>query len=513
MIFEGAYGEANIEHGVPLTPQTVFSIGSTSKQFTAACILRLSYQGLLELDDQASEYLPEIKILDRGITLRHLLHHTSGLRDFYGLGGLAGWRKYDYATERVLRLLERQRDLNFDPGERFLYSSTNYLVLAKIAERVVGKSLAAVAEELLFGPLSMRNSLYREDSSVPLFNRAAGHLPRPDGGWALEEPWANIMGPGGVHTSLGDLVAWERNFVQSGEESTDLFEQMATPARTEDGSEIDYGIGLMIGSYKGLRTVSHAGGGAGFSADIVRFPSPGLTVICLANIGGFAPTQKAYQVADLVLESARPSKSMPLTPDEGRREEEMESRPSLEDFEEHLGAYLSPGKEMLARLIREGDKLLMVAPGQSYEMRAAGPRRLRSVSAVDLELTFERDSRNDRAIHVRAGTEDQGMWRRVELPDLNEEDVGEYEGAFYSEELDVEFTVRRKETGLQLVGTTKAADMQPIDRDAFLAESLVIRFTRETKGQINGLEIDAGRVLGVRFTPRVETGNGRQAAE
>lgn len=490
------YGLANIEHLVPNSAQTVFAIGSTSKQFTAACVVILASREVLSLDDEIQTYFPELSQLSGyTISVRNLLHHTSGIRDYYGLASLAGWSRCDYGDESILKLISKQRELNFPPGERFLYSNSNYLLLGALVRRVTGQPIWEFAEVSLFRPLDMTSTRFRSSLSVPIKGRATGYLPTPDG-WVIEEAWDPILGPTGVYTNLNDLVVWNRNFWEPSPEAADLAQSLSTHGRVSDGSEIPYGMGLMLGDHRGLATQSHAGGAGGFSAEILRFPDQRLTLIILANIGSFAPAAKAVQIAEILMEDR-------MEPKRTRREPEAQATSKTgeaSDYTPCVGSYVSPEGDMVATLSIEKEKILLAAPGQLYELIPAGPGRLRSLKAVDIQLTIGADESGvAEGIHVRVGQEDQGFWRRLDPSvgtDLNAE---EYVGIYWSPELEINFEVREELEALALVGTKKSVELRPIGEEVFMAEGLTVRFARDPAGKVEGLLIDSGWIERLRF--------------
>src|SRR5690606_17154623 len=268
------YGYANLDHDVPITPSTVFYIASVSKQFTAASIVLLAQQGRLSPDDDVRAYIPELPDYGATITIRHLIHHTSGLRDYLTLMLLAGMRLEDVHTDaEVLDLVTRQAALNFTPGERYLYSNTGYLLMAEIVRRVSGKSLREFADEHIFRPLGMANTHFHDDRTMVVRNRALAYARNEDGSFRLDV-WSNFdkVGSGGLLASVEDLALWDLNAEHQKVGGAALREQMLGRGVLNDGDTLDYAFGLIIGEYRGLRTVGHSGGSMGFRAHHLRFP-------------------------------------------------------------------------------------------------------------------------------------------------------------------------------------------------------------------------------------------------
>jgi CubicO group peptidase (beta-lactamase class C family) len=278
---------ANLEHNIPISSTTVFRIASTSKQFTATCVILLAEQGKLSLNDDVRKYLSEMPEYESPITIRHLIHHTSGIRDYLELIELAGMSDHDYYTdEEALEMLTRQKELNFKPGDEYLYSNSGYLLLSIIVQRGSGKSLHEFAEEHIFKPLGMRNTHFHDDHRMIVKNRAAGYSPRENDGYQIRMTTLDIVGDGGVFTTIEDLFLWDQNFYHNRLGEKNLISQLLTPGMLNNGEKLNYAFGLAVSDYRGLRLISHGGSFAGFRAQMIRFPEQKLSVICLANLKG-----------------------------------------------------------------------------------------------------------------------------------------------------------------------------------------------------------------------------------
>jgi CubicO group peptidase (beta-lactamase class C family) len=248
---------ADIEHGVPITPATVFDIASVSKQFTAFAIYLLAQEGKLSLDDDVRKYVPELNDFGQVITLGHLLHHTSGLRDHTSLQGLAGWRSYeDVSTEDdVLNITWRQRALNYLPGDEFLYSNTGFVLLGLIVQRLSGQSIARFEQERIFAPLKMRHTVVHENYGDLVSGRADSYVKEGDGRFRYVASSESYVGPGGLLSTVGDLTRWGWNLDDGQVGGGELVEQMQVPAPLKGGKPGTYGAGLFVGEYRGLKTV------------------------------------------------------------------------------------------------------------------------------------------------------------------------------------------------------------------------------------------------------------------
>jgi CubicO group peptidase (beta-lactamase class C family) len=304
IIYQRAYGMADLERNVPLSLQSVFDIASTSKQFVAISILLLREKGKLSLDDDIRMYLPEFLDYGQTITLRHLIHHTSGIRDYMDLMELAGMKhENSYHQSEIIALIARQESLNFEPGEEFDYSNSGYLLLAEIIERVSGRTLGEFTEQHIFKPLNMNASHFYDDFTRIVKNRALSYSRKETGGYASIQYIFDVVGDTGLLTTIEDLFLWDQNFYHNklGEGGPKLIEQLLAPGQLQEGEKLHYAFGLELDEYRGLRVIKHDGSAAGYESEMLRFPDQRFTVIVLSNQAGFSSTKLAEQVADLYL--------------------------------------------------------------------------------------------------------------------------------------------------------------------------------------------------------------------
>jgi CubicO group peptidase (beta-lactamase class C family) len=362
IIYRRGYGMANLEHNVPITSKTVFRIGSTSKQFTAAAVALLSLQGKISLDDDIRKFVPELPHYEKTITVRNLIHHTSGIRDYLGLAYLSGKSDDDfYSPEETVAMIARQTELNFVPGDEHLYSNSGYFLLGVIVKRVSGKSLNEFAQEHIFKPLGMHNTHFHDDYSQIVKNRADGHV-RSKGGFKISNTTLNHVGDGGVFTTVEDLYLWDQAFYsfKLGKELIDLIHQTGV---LNNKKKLDYAFGLGVGDYKGLKLVSHGGGFVGFRAEMIRFPEEKFSVICLANLGSISPSRLCRQVADIFLadkftEGKSPEKKVKPTEAASKKQEITAIAPlAPEKLKTYAGAYYNEELPASYMLVFEKEKL------------------------------------------------------------------------------------------------------------------------------------------------------------
>src|SRR5207245_1739484 len=261
IIYSKGYGLANLEENVPITPESVFDIGSTSKQFTAASILLLEERGKLSVNDDIRKYIPELPDYGQKITILHLLNHTSGLRDYLTLMDLAGIPTDSVTTdEDALQMIFRQKALNFAPGSDWLYSNTGFFLLSVIVKRASGKTLREFAAENIFAPLGMDHTQFRDDHTSLIANRAMAYDAKEKGaGYRLDVSYFEQTGDGAVHTSVEDLLKWDENFYSGQVGGKEFLSQIQSPSKLNSGKVLDYAKGLFIQDYRGLHAVSHGG--------------------------------------------------------------------------------------------------------------------------------------------------------------------------------------------------------------------------------------------------------------
>lgn len=301
IIYEKGYGSANLEYGLPITPESVFLVASVSKQFTAFAITMLADQGKLSLDDDIRKHVPEMHDFGTPITLRHLIHHTSGLRDEFDLLGMAGWRMDDVITkETILNLAYRQRALNFEPGSEYSYCNTGYTLLAETVERVTGQTFREWTTQNIFAPLGMAKSHFHDDYRMVVPDRVQGYV--KDGEGFKKEVYSyQSVGASGLFTTARDLAKWARNFDSGTVGGPAVLEQVHQRGILTNGDTLSYAFGLGIGEYKGHRRVSHSGWHRGFRTYLLRFPDDDLAFILLGNLESFDPVEKTLEVVDLYL--------------------------------------------------------------------------------------------------------------------------------------------------------------------------------------------------------------------
>jgi len=301
-IVQKAYGMADLEHDVPNRADTIFEAGSVSKQFTAAAVLLLAQDGKLSLDDPVRKHVGELPDYGAPLTIRHLLQHTSGLRDWGEIAAIAGWPRTSrvHTHAHVLDILSRQKALNFPTGTQYSYSNSGYNLAAIVVSRVSGKSFADFSNERIFAPLGMSRTSWRDDHTRIVKGRAIAYGASA-GGFRIDMPFENVHGNGGLLTTVGDLLKWNENFVTQKVGDDTFLKIQQEPGRFTDGRAHTYAMGLVVAPYRGVPEVSHSGSTAGYRAHLTRFPEQRLSVAVLCNASSGTATQYARAVADMYL--------------------------------------------------------------------------------------------------------------------------------------------------------------------------------------------------------------------
>jgi CubicO group peptidase (beta-lactamase class C family) len=315
-LYSKGYGLADVEQSTPLSARSVFYLCSVSKQFMAFAILLLEQQGKLSVDDAIGKHIPGLPDHTAGITLRQLLHHTGGVRDYLTLGFLAGFSPDHVWTEHAaLRWIGRQRGTNFAPGSEHLYSNSGFVLLSLAAQRVTGGKLNDWMKQNVYSPLGMNSSRWQHHHGDPVPLRAHGYIATPASTWRLGDSHLDTIGDGGMYSSVDDLLQWARNMDEK-KIGGPLLDRMSQPGTLLNGKGLanGYGMGLVRDKYRGLETVSHGGALAGYRTILFRIPQKKLTIVCLCNTGSANPTQFAQQIADVWLRDEFPEQSAVLRP-------------------------------------------------------------------------------------------------------------------------------------------------------------------------------------------------------
>jgi CubicO group peptidase (beta-lactamase class C family) len=506
IIYKQGYGMASLEHSIPISPGSVFYIGSCSKQFVAMCIALLSAEEKLSLDDDIRKYIPEMPDYGIPLTVRHLIHHTSGLRDYLTLLGIMGTDFGAYHEDDVLELIARQKELNFKPGEEYLYSNSGYFLLAVIVQRASHKSLREYAEENIFKPLGMRNSRFHDDYTELIQNRAFGYFPGGKDKYRNFISTFDCVGSGGLFTSVEDLFLWDQNFYRHRVGGRDVIELMHTKGKLNNGQELDYAFALRISSYRGLKTVDHSGALGGYRSYMVRFPEQNFSVICLSNLSSINPAGLSQQIADIYIADEFEKAEERIQPLE---EEKVRTAKGIgiseAKLKEKVGDYIEPQSGEVIRLFLKDGKLNALMFGQNYALAAKSEAEFNLLNApVRVALKFERKEKGmPLLLHVLQEREQSRIFQPFKPVDLSPEQLKEYEGEYFSEELQAAFRLSMKEDRLHFSHKNAPGGfLNPTLQDKFTLRNFKVHFIRDGEGKIAAFTLDAGRVKNLKFEKR-----------
>lgn len=495
------YGMANLELGVGLSPQSVLDIGSTSKQFTAMSLVLLARQGKLSLDDDVRKHIPELPAYEKPVTVRQLLTHTSGLRDYLTLWYLAGIDDADFTTEaEALEIIRRQKVLNFPPGEQRLYSNSGFFLAAVLVERVSGKSLAQFAEEHIFRPLGMRHTRFNNDHTAIIPGRATGYARRESGGYSTSMSDFEQIGDGGVLTSIEDLQRWDENFYTGQVGGRTALEQLHQRAVLNNGRTETYALGLIVDTYRGLRRVRHGGSWAGYRAELMRFPDQHFSVAVLCNLAGTDPTTLARRVAEVHL-----APSFAAAPEAASAAPRAPGSVALaaRDMARYVGLYQSARTGELRRIRVRGDTLQFTDLVTALPLEQVGVDRFRVPGEQTRpEVRFDAARPRSGRLELVYTSGDTLTFDRVAEASPTARELEAYAGTYWSEEVGAEYRLVVKDGALVLHRRrSEPIVLAPTHADAFVADGVLYRFTRE-RGRVTEMLVDAGRIRNLRFVRR-----------
>jgi CubicO group peptidase (beta-lactamase class C family) len=483
VVFEKAFGLADLEHNVPNTTQTIFESGSVAKQFTAASLVLLQQDGKLNLDDPVRKYIPELPDYGAPLTIRHLLNHTSGLRDWGSVMGLTGAGRGDrvITMDLALDVITHQRALDFKPGAEYSYSNSGYNLAAIIVERVSQQKFPAFVEERLFKPLGMKNSSWRDDYQRIVPGRAQAYSRERTGPWRLNMPFMNVYGNGGMLTTVGDWMKWNA-MLDSQSLGAPLVTALETRGVLNDGRKIAYALGLVVDKYNGLKDVSHGGATAGYQTFLARYPDNKVSVGVMCN--GTSPSAGGI-AASITDEIFGPFPDTPKT---------ESAKISEDELKQFVGIWRNEKTHAPARFAIEngvsrwsGARLVPMGGGQ---FTAGGNQ---------LKFTFDKDNK---LVSAETVDSDGEVTRFVPEKEWTPTpaDLVSFIGDWFSEEAGATFTVAidgDKPFIKQRPATT--LQMQPVYKDHFTVQGYVLWFTRDKNGKVSNLHVGTSRMRDMLF--------------
>jgi len=500
VIFQKGYGRANLEYSAPIVPNTIFHIASESKQYVAFCMLLLEKEGKLSIDDDIRKYLDYIPDFGHKITIRHLIYHTSGLRDQWQLLANAGWQLDDVITqEHVIKLISKQNALNFTPGEEWMYCNTGYTLMAEIVKKVSGLTLREYTDKNIFQPLGMKDTHFHDNYQEIVPGRAYSYNLLPGKGFQHAILSYSIVGATSLFTTVVDETKWLNNYETGAVGGKDLVEKMYQLGELNDGRKLTYAFGITIGKYKGWKQIGHGGGDAGFRTYACRFPEKGLGIVVFSNSGAVNPTALNNQVANLLITDTK----------EEPKPEEQTAFADSTLIKKLPGKYYSERGD-LAEMIWQNGKLLgrNTASGSTSEIKltAAGKNRY-SLSRGGVMILDEKSKLSDSISELKMENANSTIAFKRQ-PAIPPKVTAEFAGKYYGEETEAFYYITEKNGQLNLTHRKYPnVPLKFVAPDQFTSPHwwmTHIHFLRDKKGKIIAFEVNSGRIQHLKYDRQPE---------
>jgi CubicO group peptidase (beta-lactamase class C family) len=483
--YEEYAGFAHLEDSIKIGPETRFNIASNGKQFTALAVLFLEEQGKIRLQDRISRYFPDVPVAVKyPVTIAQLLTHSSGLRDVYDLISLQGitWWEKPYSNQDVITLLTKQQDLNFAPGSKYLYSNSNYLLLAELISRVSAKSFAAFTNEM-FQQLGMPNTSF-ETNGPPIHNAWA----RPYFNFNTWQtyPWIwKAAGDGNLFSTLPDLLHWEQ--VIQGKKQTSVSASIIRKSQQLiEGTGIhNYGYRLEHGTYKGKDCVYHEGATGAWKATVIRFTREQLAIVTLTNSGKTIPSMQTRQMADILMPVNNPSTPTINQP---------EKYGSFLDTDSLPGIYHNGGSFYFLIEKRENNLFLLRAGRNDIRLDREGPNVFHQWNDSTFKLEFSRNPKGDMIVRAYHPTHEPYNLTRT-TTDFKDFDTKNLEGLFKNEETGAQLMIKAvsgKNPEITLGGNTYPGLM--ISTTQIIAGGYLLK-----RSENGDWLLDGDRIINVKF--------------
>lgn len=490
VVHERGYGMANLEHNIKIDSQSAFYLGSTSKQFTALTVLQLEQQGKLSLADPIRRWLPDLPAYMQPVTIRHLLEHSSGIRDYFTLWSLKNPADDANLTDdETLRIIVRQKELAFKPGDEFLYSNSGYFLLSLIVRRAAYSNLPHLSQRGIFEPLKMSRTFYHDNRFAQIPKRATGYSPRERADFAINTATPEVLGDGGVYTTLEDMLLWARA-LDTPQGYAQTIGRMIEPAKLNGGGVAEYGKGMMLKKHRGLEMMNHPGGIRGYRSDILRIPQRKLTVVCLCNSSDAEAGRLTRAVADVWLGDVKEPAPVKLSDGELARK---------------AGVFRDRTTGEVIQVASGNGALGIDWNGYQMVLVPETPMRFRSFNApihLVMEYRAAAGAKDEPSfLRVESEVHKPANFERVELLKAMPANVAEYAGDYFSDEAQAKFGIRYTEQKLVLLQEGQPVGvLQPTITDHFRTATINIQFERDGAKKVSALRFSTGRVRRVLFT-------------
>ncbi len=493
-------GLANIQKKEKIILQSNFRLASTSKQFTAACIIHLSQEGHIDLEDQLSNYLPDLSEELGKVRIHQLLHHTSGIRDYMSLLMIKGSDQMDFFDsyqgddDYLLRLIHMQKDLSFEAGSKHSYSNTNYWLLGQIVKKVSGISLGNYAKKYIFGPLGMKHTQYLEEYQSDISNKVIGYVSKcPDCEREEYVYETTAVGDGGIRSNIVDLLKWENEFYNCKILTKKAWDKMTEKGVLNDGTEINYASGLIIDKYQEQKVIKHSGQNPGFTSQILKFPELKMSIIVLGNQNWIDARDVANKVADVMLKKDGPDQKETST-------KINEVSLSKEDLDEFNGVYKYKETGEI-RSIKNTPRGLMYLRenGPTSRLVPLSQNTFTYEERNNVRMTISIDANQGKSIEWYDGNRTMHATEYIPLT-LPSRQLKRYIGQFHSQELESNIKISAKSGQLRMKISGKKIPLENVEEDEFSAMGIFkVRFIRNEEKTISGFRLDAPRAANILF--------------
>jgi CubicO group peptidase (beta-lactamase class C family) len=498
LIFAKGYGMANLEYGIPNDPSTIFHMASVSKQFTAYAIVLLARQGKLNLDDDIRKWLPWFPDLKEKITIRHLLNHTSGIRDQWQLLAISGTRLDDVITQdHIVKILSKQQALNFKPGEKYSYSNSGFTLLAEIVKSVSGKTLRNFTDSVIFKPLGMSNTHFHDDYTEIVKNRSYSYNRVDSIHFTNSILSYSNAGATSLFTNINDMSKWVMNFYTHKVGDQKDIDVLTKKGKLNDGKELSYALGISSGTYKGWRQYSHSGGDAGYRTHIAVFPDLKMGFMVFSNLGDFNCGEKVYTLANLFIKDTVTKKE---TIKKNPRDSVAAVLKDISSIQKFVGYYISEEglpfnfdikNSRLYYHVYDETNFLIKDSKDTFSMPMAPEIKL--VFSIKAKDTIADIFTPDQVYHLTKYMNNAQTGKNLKT----------YTGIYYCPELDCKYGIVLKDNHLVLTNAKyNDANITLIGNDHLTNENwwmnhLLIK--RNSKNKITGFEVNSGRIMHLRF--------------
>ena len=502
LIYAKEYGIADLEHNIKITPSSVFNICAESQQFVAFSLLLLEEQGKLNLDDTVQKHLPDFPEYNAPLTIRHFIHHTSGIRHYRPLVELKGRSLLDNVeADEVYALIKHQKALNFLPGKKFAWSNSGYFLLAKIIEKVSGQSLREFTKEHIFDPLGMKNTLFYDDNTDLIKNKVFSYNKKSaEDGFDNVMNRTNLIGAGGIYSTIEDLFLWDQNFYNNklGKGGQKIITNMYKEGRLNNGESSGHAYGLISNNYKGLKTFENGGSFAGYQSEILRFPDENFSVIILANRDDANLWTMSHQLADVLLKDkfitvSKKTKTKTVNPEITHIKEKFSLKQITGNYEREPGS--------LFKFSIKNDSLQLVAWWSNEPLMLINTvgNTYKEANNPSLQFIFSELKNHFTQKLTVSGPSFKFISKRKEKFDFSNLNLADYTGDFYSEEIDATHVLFLDDGKLNVkIANNEALALAPYNIDTFYSDGYLVHFTR-TNGAISGFDLKYSWITNLKF--------------